>query len=345
MTLKRQLSGCAFLAVISILTAAASAQEQDSGPRVVARNLDNPTGIAIHSGTGHIFVADRNGIVRFYRTEGRGLKRAVEINEFPTDQYGKGPIYDIGPLGIAFMDEEHLVVGDGSRKDTDELILVYDIYEDPPEEPASADSAEYTLGPLESTDELKAEGNYYGVAVTDGAIFATANGDDTKGWIVRSQIKDGDPQPLERYIATKEAVEVDAPVAITVGPYGDLVVGQAGEVNVPGDSLLTIYDPKTGELKKSWETGLSDITGLAFSPETGKLYATDFSWADPAEGGLFELIIDGDDLETRKVAALDKPTAIAFGRRGSAFVTVFGTAEEGSDKKPGQLLRFRASDL
>ena len=65
--------------------------------------------------------------------------------------------------------------------------------------------------------ELKAEGNYYGVVVTGGAIFATANGDDTKGWIVRSVIKDGEPQPLERYIATKEAVEVDAPDDDVVG--------------------------------------------------------------------------------------------------------------------------------
>ncbi|REJ73637.1 MAG: hypothetical protein DWQ34_20180 [Planctomycetota bacterium] len=345
MTLKRLLCCCVTLTAGSMLAWSASAQERDGGPRTVARNLDNPTGIAIHSATGHIFVAERRGVIRFYRDEGRGLKRAMEINEFPTDQYGKGPIYDIGPLGVAFMDDEHLVVGDGSRKDTDELILVYDVYEDPPEEPASAASAEYTLGPLDYDDEMKAEGNYYGVVVTGGAIFATANGDDTKGWIVRSVIKDGDPQPLERYIATKEAVAVDAPVAITVNSDGDLVVGQAGEVNLPGDSLLTIYDPESGELKAEYETGLSDITGLAYSPETGKLYATDFSWADPAEGGLFELIIDGDELETRKVASLDKPTAIAFSRRGSAFVTVFGTAEEGSDMKPGQLLRFRASDL
>src|SRR5690606_27735869 len=165
---------------------------------------------------------------------------------------------------------------------------------EPPTSPASADSAEYTLGPLGPNDQGQAEGNYYGVVVTGGAIFATANGDDTKGWIVKSEIKDGEPGELKRAIATKEAVNVDAPVALTTDKSGNLVVGQMGEINVPGDSLLCVYDPKTGELKHSWETGLNDITGLAYSPTTGKLYATDFAWLNTADGGLFELIVKDD---------------------------------------------------
>jgi DNA-binding beta-propeller fold protein YncE len=225
------------------------------------------------------------------------------------------------------------------------MILVYDVAETPAETPAKADSAEYKLGPLGPNDMGQAEGNYYGVVVTGGAIFATANGDDTKGWIVRSVIKDGEPGPLERFIATKEATNVDAPVAITVNKEGQLVVGQMGEINVPGDSLLTVYDAKTGELKHKWETGLDDITGLAYSPTTGKLYATDFSWIDTKKGALYELTIKNDAVETRKVADLDKPTAIAFDKQGAAFVTILGTAEEGSNTKPGRVLRFRPADL
>lgn len=342
------------LAVVGLLSFANAQNPDRNAPRTVARGLDNPTGIAIHPGTGHVFVAERTGVTRFYRGEkgDRGqigrrgrMQRAAEITGFPSDIYGKGPMYDIGPLGLAFLDEEHLIVADGSRKDVDELILIYDIESEPPTAPAQADSAEYTLGPLGPNDEGQAEGNYYAVAVTAGAIFATANGDDTKGWLVKSVLTDGEPGDLERGIATKEAVNVDAPVAITVSKHGNLVVGQMGEINVPGDALLCVYDPKTGELNHSWETGLNDITGLAYSPTTGKLYATDFSWLDAAEGGLFELIIKDDAVETRKVAALDKPTAIAFDARGNAYVTVFGTAEEGSDEKPGQLIRIRSAGL
>ena len=75
----------------------------------------------------------------------------------------------------------------------------------------------------------------------------------------------------------EEATQVDAPVAITVTPDGSsLVVGQMGEVSVPGDSLLTYYD-KEGKLTKNLKSKLNDITGLAYSPKTGKLYATHFA--------------------------------------------------------------------
>jgi len=312
-------------------------QQNRGQPRQVAGNLDNPTGIAVHPESGDLFVAQRSGIVRLYKEEGQNrLKRGREVARFGGDQYGKGPIYDIGPLGLAFLDNEHLVVGDGSKPDTEEVIYVFKIGATPPEMPAGAKSAAFTLGPLGSSEELKAEGNYYGVVVTGGSIYATANGDDTKGWIVRSKVTNGTPGPLERFIATKEAVEVDAPVAITVNSGGDLVVGQMGEINVPGDALLSIYDAESGELKANYETGLNDITGLAYSPD-GKLYATDFSWMDTTQGGLFELTIDGDDVTARKVVELDKPTAIAFSGN-AAYVTIFGTPEEGSERKPGKVM-------
>lgn len=357
MTLTRSLLAglvAASAAIMSIQSSAeAQPQQRDrSGPRPVARNLDNPTGIAIHPRTGHIFVADRAGVHRLYREEAPGqqpqrrrMQQVVEITGFPGDIYGKGPMFDIGPLGLAFLDDEHLIVADGSQKDVDEVILIYDIADEPPTEPQQMGDAEYTLGPLGPNEMNQAEGNYYAVAVAGGAIFATANGDDTKGWIVKSVLTDGKPGELERGIATKEAVNIDAPVAITTNKEGNLVVGQMGEINIPADSLLSIYNPESGELLHNWETGLNDITGLAYSPTTGKLYATDFAWLDTTQGGLFELTVTDDAVESRKVAELDKPTAITFDAEGNAYVAVIGTAEEGSDQKPGRVLRFRARDL
>ncbi len=40
---------------------------------------------------------------------------------------GSGPKYDIGPLGLAFLDKDHLVVGDGSRKEGEDFVRVYKI--------------------------------------------------------------------------------------------------------------------------------------------------------------------------------------------------------------------------
>ena len=309
-------------------------------------NLLNPSGLAIHGETGHVFIANRHGVYRFLPNEKDRDKRIViEIHTPGNDVYGKGPKYDVGPLGVAFLDGEHLVVGDGSRKDGAELVRVYKIGAESPAKPAKEDSAVHTLGPITAKEgvTVKGEGNFYGIAVGGGAIFVTCNGDDTKGWVSKSIVTDGKPGELLPTIATKEATSVDAPVAITFSPDGkDLIVGQMGEMTVPGDSLLTIYDPATGELKKSYKTGLSDIAGLAYSPKTKKLYATDFAWAEPDKGGLYELVIDGDEVKATLVLKLDKPTAIAFDKEGNLFLTEFGTAADGDTKNPGSLSMIQA---
>ncbi|MEZ6147471.1 MAG: hypothetical protein R3B91_19020 [Planctomycetaceae bacterium] len=192
-----------FLAAITIcgVTATLAAEE----PTVISAGLNNPTGVAIQPETGDVFVAERPGILRFMLGTDGSYQKSVEITDFPTDQYGKGPVYDIGPLGVAFVGAEYLIVGDGSQQDDKEVIRIYQLTGNPPSQPIPASLAILTLGPLKSTEGLKPEGNYYGVAFGHGSIYATANGDDTKGWIVRSVLgEDSIPGELQRFIATKK---------------------------------------------------------------------------------------------------------------------------------------------
>jgi DNA-binding beta-propeller fold protein YncE len=234
-------------------------------------NLENPSGVTLQPKTGHVFVATRYGIYRYVPAD---HKVSLEIDAYATDVYGKGTFetstkFNIGPLGVAFMNDDHLVVGDGSRKDGEELVRIYKIGSTPAEVDKFIDEgkAAYTIGPIKPGEKSpKGEGNFFGVAVGAGAIFVTCNGDDTKGWVARAELKDGKPGTLEPTIATKEATGVDAPVPIAFSPDGKLVVGQMGEMNVPEDSLLTIYDAKTGKLEKKYKTGLSDICGIAYHP-------------------------------------------------------------------------------
>ena len=326
----------------------------------IVSNLENPSGIAVQKKTGHVFIATRYGIYRYVpKTE----KVYLEIDSYGTDVYGKGTFethtkFNVGPLGLAFMNDDHLVVGDGSRKDGVELVRIYKI----PAKPVDTDdgrkeeTAVQTLGPIKAGKKtVKGEGNFFGVAVGAGAIYVTCNGDDTKGWVAKAVIKDGKAGKLELSIATKVATGVDAPVPITFSPDGNtLVVGQMGEMNVPGDSLLTTYDPKTGKLLKKYKTGLSDIAGLAYSPKTKKLYATDFGWADaanakkkkpgPKVGGLYELTIKGDKVVAKLILSLDKPAAIAFSADGKLYITLFGSKDDGdkSDESPGGLYIIEA---
>lgn len=317
-----------------------------AGPEAVTlvTNLENPTGLAVHAKTGHVFVASKFGVYR-YDPKGHGV--TLEISGYPVDIYGKGPMYDLGPLGLDFLGEDTLIVGDGSRPDGEEVVRTYKIADAPTQTPIPEGNAEKTLGPIKEGHDTasgekttKPEGNFYDVAVGPTGVFITSNGDDTKGWIHKIAVTDGKlGDALVPTIATKAAVQVDAPVPIEFNAdKTELWVGQMGEVNVPNDSLLLVFDPNSGELKKQYPLGLHDPAGLAISPKTKKVYVTDFAWAKPEDGGLFEVTIEGDKATTKKIVQLDKPTALAFDADGKLYVGVVGTADPNAKTKDGEPL-------
>jgi DNA-binding beta-propeller fold protein YncE len=328
---------------------------QDRKPETVLVNLLNPCGIAIQPQTGHVFVSSRFGVYCYdpsYKKP-KEHRAAVEIDGYPdrAGVFGSGPKYEIGPLGLAFLDKDHLVVGDGSRRAGEDFVRVYKI---PAKLPGAndwtkEDAAVASVGPIKAgTDSAKGEGTFYGVAVGAGAIWATSQGDATKGWVAKAEIKDAKASELKigelkPSIATMSATDSVGPGPITFTPDGkELIVGLVGSTDSDSaDSVLAFYDPTNGSLKRKLKTGLRDVSGLAYSPKTHTLYATDFAWKTPHEGGLFALKIEGDTVTTTKIAALDKPTALAFDPSGHLYVSIMGTADKGKGTDPGALLYFR----
>jgi glucose/arabinose dehydrogenase len=310
-------------------------------PEFVVGGLVNPSGIAIQPGSNHIFVASKNGVARI--VPGEHVVLHEEIVGFPTDTYGKGPAYELGPLGLAFLDDTTLVVGDGSLPDGEELVRIYDVSAEPlpVDQVKKADDMLASAGPITPDPDVSVngEGNFYGVAVLGNDIFVTGNGDDTKGWVSRVRYEKDSKLELEPFIATKVATETDAPAGSTTRD-GQLVVSQLGEVTTNNaDSLLTFYDPASGNLLKNLTAGLKDVCGIAYSPKTDKLYAVDFSWSDASAGGLFRLDIEEDTVQVTRIAKLDRPTALAFAPDGTLYVTLIGTAHQ--DGKPGQVITFK----
>jgi hypothetical protein len=326
---------CAALALAALTAAPAVAQDKVKAVPVLI-GLLNPSGLVAEEGTTHLLVSDSGaGRVLCFHTDGGEYEKV--ITKFAKDVYGKGPMYDIGPLGLAFAGKGNLIVGGGDRVDGKEVVYVFKM---PPHGKSVEASTAKTLGPvIDPKDSPKGEGNYFGIVADDKAIYVTSNGDDTKGWILKAEGKNGEYGPLKPFIATKPLVNVDAPAAITLDEHGHLVVGQMGEVNVAGDSLLTVYDAQSGKLITSAKTGLSDLVGLAYSK--GKLYGIDFSWADPKNGGLYRIELSGEDkkeatVKTEKLCSLDKPAAMAFGTDGKLYIAEFGTegTAKDADGKP-----------
>ena len=310
----------------------------DEEVEVLLDGLKNPCGVAVQPETGIVFISESAAgrVVRM-------VDGAVEevITGSSGDVYGKGPKYDIGPLGIVFLSKNRLAVADGGFPDGEEFIRVFEVPESG--QPAVTYETGIKVGPISATDEIKAEGNFYGIAATENAIFVTCNGDDTKGWISKADMQGTEFGELKRFIATKESTTppTDAPVAITVSPRGEIVVGQMGEITVANDAKLNFYNANNGKVLLDRDTGLHDITALLYSPK-GHLYALDFAWIDTAQGGLFRLDDDKDNgINPVKIVGLDKPTCMAVGTDGSLYVTVIGSVEEGSQIGNGQLIRLK----
>lgn len=314
---------------------------QDVDPILVVDGLKNPTGIAIRPETGEVFVAE-SGAQRVVRiVDGKAKPMIVG---FGKDAYGKGPIYDIGPLGLLFLNKDTLVVGGGGHPDGEDKVYGFSV-------PAGdadliqAEKASMGIQKLIFNDEKPAEGNFYALAKGTKGIYVTCNGDDKKGWVSRIIYnQEFRLTGFTRAIATVESVKTTAPVAITYSKQGHLVVGQMGKIEDEKDSRLTFYSEE-GALLDDFKLDLYDVTGLAYGPKHGRLFATDFHWTNPKDGGLYKIVATKDKRGCKPVlmAKLERPTALAFTPEGDLYVTLAG--DPNSASPDGKLIVFKKMDI
>ncbi|WP_428306290.1 hypothetical protein [Lacipirellula sp.] len=271
------------------------------------------------------------------------------ITGFPVDSYGDAkkdePEYRIGPLGLAFITPKKLAVGGAGLEQGEDLVTVYAL----PEDGSALDykQQDHAVGPiLKGKKTTTGEGNFYGLAKSDDALFVTSNGDDDEAWVLKADLKANKLRDLQPFIATKQLVGTTGPTGAVVNPKPNanyLVISQMSDFETDRDSLITFYSPRTGKVALNQQTGLYDIAGLAYSP-TDNLYAVDVVRADAKLGGVYRLeAAEKDGQQTCravKIAGAERPTALAFGPDGAMYVTAIGPRQAPGTPSTGVLLKI-----
>ena len=319
---------------------------------MVLSGLDSPRAIAVQPTTFDWFISEGGSgrIVRF-TPSGTAKEPQPVITGFAVRDFGENPAYKIGPLGLAFIDKDTLVVGGGDLGPGADLVRIYAVppvgKSIPVEETKvfSETKPGGKLGPLPAVEPSKTgEGNFFSVAVNlkTGNLYALGQGDPDKGWIVKADLIAGKPGDLKRYLSTKKESGYAGAFALTQSERGELVVGTRGEPDTTRSAMLTFFHKNTGKALLSVRTGLNEIVALAYSKKTGYLYALDMSTREPDQGGLYRLDDDGQGgVKPFKIAALDRPTAMAFTGDGmNLLVTILGKFPTDSNDKPGQVIKF-----
>ncbi|MCA9259030.1 MAG: hypothetical protein KDA61_07515, partial [Planctomycetales bacterium] len=164
-------------------------------------------------------------------------------------------------------------------------------------------------------------------------------------WILKASVDANRLAGLQPFIESGRLTGVTGPTALVVNPkpgYGYLVGTNMGPPGDDRDSVLVFYSPYSGRIALQLKLELYDVVALAYSP-SGNLYAADFAWRRPEEGGIYRIdqtLVDGRQAcQPVKIAEIRRPTGLAFTDDATMWATSFG---EGDDQQPhGELIRVR----
>jgi hypothetical protein len=321
-----------WVALVSIFNHGLTAQEAaptdfktESGRAIslVVTGLNNPTGVAMQPETGEVFIADSgNGqVVRLFEN-----KITPVITNFPTQTLPTEPRVKVGPLSLAFLNKNNLLVGNGGQlEDSLQQFVISDSAT-----PANADTAKTSLTLFNNEGENQAEGNFSSVAVGPTFVLVTSQGQAGRGWVSLGNRPTGDAvTDLTRHIATTDQLKSSTPSAISITPHGYALVANLGSLGPDRDSVAGFFEITSKRLLLKLDLGLRDVSALSYSPRR-QMYALDLSWTEPAEGGLFRVIEDTTSptkLVTKLIARLPYPTAMCFDSDGGLFVTLRGLVD------------------
>jgi len=329
----------------------------------LAKDLSEPTGLAIQPNSETLFISESGTGKILAIPSGKPDARYIAVQGLPKAEQPKDGIIlgssDLaargGVAGLGFIDERNLAVA-YLKSNRQPAIGVFElpVKEESDKKPVNFDAAKQTLGPLasetsekSSDKETNSNGTFFGVTVSPfnpPALFVTNPG-SSRGWLFKADVRKGTGlEQLKPFMMTKST-----PLAIAMNRRGVLVVSaNTGTSKEAPEGTLTFYNWKSGATLASFPTPLADIVALAYSPESGRLYAASLSRAKPGEAGIYRLdaatVGNRAGMKAVKVLAVDRPTALAFSVGNVLYATAFGKqdgdAKNAADNE-GTLLKIK----
>lgn len=307
--------------------------------QIVANGLASPTALAIRPGGSRsgpdLFLADSaDGRIFGLSTKESKPTLVEAVVDLPMGQLE-------GPCCLVFRTRNHLLVGLNGADGKPASVRDYDLDDDRLPMPGDEHKVLLTYSQDEGPFHLAAMARD-----NSKLIAATAE----HHWLLEGKLSGGPPQKLLPFVDTLEATKIGVPRAITTSEKNYLVVGQAGQRDAEGDSLLVFYHPvdKTAGPLLQLSTGLDDIVSLSYSPTTGNLYAANQSDLAADREGVYRLDAAQDattgeqQCEAVLIVQISRPTALAFSRNGHLYVASKGeaTADDNTSEESGKLLKL-----
>ncbi|QDU55812.1 hypothetical protein Pan181_20080 [Aeoliella mucimassa] len=318
---------CHALAVFAMATPHAWAEGPDSPAevefQVLAEGLKDPGLVVIRPG------GSRSGpdLLFAERAAGRvlGIDSTVESPKVQTVLEGFDTTTGPAPASLVFRSRNRLLAALSGTSDQPALVCEYNLDDD--------------RLPMDSSDRhvmLKYQ--------SDSAISFTAMDRDHDGillatgehhWLLRGKLQDGPAANLKRFVKTSSATNIGNPTALVFSEKGYVVVSEAGTGEPAATCRLVFYHPvnQIAAPLMVLDTGLEHITDLAYSENTGNLYATNLAADSPERCGVYRLQATFD-AETNQqtcnavlVAQVDHPTSLAFANDGSLYITNAGKGQ------------------
>lgn len=313
----------------------------------VYTGLDRPCGVAVQPSTGNVIVSESGAghVVRFLQSDFG--KPQVAVKGFPLSSTDKGILQNVGPLGLAFLHQNLIVVGASQRKEDGDTIRVYELPSDPKKGPLNFKDAKKAFGRTSAGEGKESvPASLWGLAMTPAALWITSQGEGNQDAILKANVAGNMLDEPVPFLQSGELAQFSGPMGVAIRNSREyLVVGFVGKLDSSRDSVLAFIHSRSRGLMMALPTELHDLVALAYSPQSNRLYAVDLAWGSPKDGGLYRLdsaIIDGRaGMKAIKLASLDRPTALAFAPDNTLYITAVGT-EEASEQdaaKKGVLVK------